>query len=143
MARRKSKNESALIALIIIMGLPIWIVSKITDNIGAGAFITCIVVVLAAVIFYFIRKRAARLAYLRAKYGDDNIVRRIMERKLWQGQTMDQLLDSIGRPPSIDSNLLKTRKREVWKYQPSGKGRYRTRVTLDDDVVVEIKTLGS
>ena len=141
MARRKN-NESALIALVIIVGLSIWIVSKITDNIGTGAFITCIAVVLVAVIFYFIRKRAVRLAYLRAKYGNETIVRRIMERKLWQGQTIDQLLDSVGRPLSIDTNLLKTRKREVWKYQPSGKGRYRTRVTLDDDVVVEIKTLG-
>lgn len=143
MARRKSKNESALIALAIIVGLPIWAISKITDSIGTGAFITSIIVIVAAIIFYFIGKRAKRLAYLRAKYGDEAIVERIMGRKLWQGQTVEQLLDSVGRPPSIDSNLLKTRKREVWKYHPSGKGRYRTRVTLDDDVVVEIKMLGN
>ena len=143
MARRKNKNESALLALLIIVGLPVWIVSKITYSIGTGAFIACIVVMLVAVIFYFIRKRSARLAYLRAKYGDETIVQRIMDQKLWQGQTVEQLLDSVGRPPSIDGNLLKTRKREVWKYQPSGKGRYRTRVTLDDDVVVEIKMLGN
>jgi hypothetical protein len=66
-----------------------------------------------------------------------------MRRKLWQGQTVEQLLDSVGRPSSLDNNLLKTRKREVWKYQPNGKGRYLTRVTLDNDVVVEIKTLGN
>jgi hypothetical protein len=143
MARRKSKNESALITLAIIVGLPLWAISKITDSIGAGAFITSIIVIITAIIFYFIRKRAKRLAYLRAKYSDEAVVQRIMGRKLWQGQTTEQLLDSVGRPPSIDSNLLKTRKREVWKYHPSGKGRYRTRVTLDDDVVVEIKMLGN
>ncbi|MHB1793635.1 MAG: hypothetical protein ACYCPO_01600 [Acidobacteriaceae bacterium] len=142
MARRKSKNESALIALAIIVGLPIWIISKITNSIGAGAFIAVVVVIVVAIILYFIRKRAGRLAYLRAKYEDEAIVQRIIGWQLWQGQTMEQLLDSVGRPPSIDSNLLKTRKREVWKYHPSGKGRYRTRVTLDDDVVVEIKMHG-
>jgi uncharacterized membrane protein len=143
MARRKNKNESALIVLAIIVGLPIWIISKITDSIGTGAFVACLVAVLAAVIFYFVQKRAARLAYLRTKYGDETIVQSIMAQKLWQGQSMEQLLDSQGKPQSIDCNLLKTRKREVWKYQPSGKGRYRLRVTLDDDVVVEIKTLGN
>jgi hypothetical protein len=143
MARRKSKNESALIALAIIVVFTLWIISKISESIGTGAFITCFVVMLAAIIFYFAQKRAARLAYLRSKYRDETIVQRIMGRKLWQGQTMEQLIDSIGRPPSIDSNLLKTRKREIWKYQPSGKERYRVRITLDDDVVVEIKTLGT
>ena len=143
MSRRKNQNESALIVLAIIVGMPIWIISKITDSIGAGAFTAGVAVIVATIIFYFIRKRAARLAYLRAKYGDEALVQRIMRRSLWRGQTMEQLLDSIGPPASMDSNLLKTRKREVWKYHPSGKGRYRTRVTLDDDLVVEIKMLGN
>jgi hypothetical protein len=143
MARRKNKNESALIAIAIIVGSPLWIISEITNSIGTGAFIVCVTVTLAAVIFYFMKKRAARLAYLRAKYGDETTVKKIVDRRAWPGQTMEQLLDSWGRPPSIDTNLLKTRKREVWKFQPSGKGRYRMRVTLDDDVVIEIKTLGN
>lgn len=136
MARWKSKNESALIALAIIVGLPIWIISKITDSIGAGAFAVIIVVILAAFVFYLIQKRAARLAYLRTKYGDEIIVQKIMQRRFWQGQTMEQLQDSLGNPVSKDNGLLKTRKREVWKYQPSGRNRYRLRITLDNDVVV-------
>ena len=122
MARRMNKNESALIAVAIIVGLPIWIISKITDSIGIGAFIACVVVILAAIIWYFIKKRSARIAYLRGKYNDENIVQMIVGRKLWQGQTVEQLQDSVGRPTSIDTNLLKTRKREVWKYQPNVKG---------------------
>lgn len=80
MARRKNMNESALIAIAVIVGLPPWIISKITDSIGTGAFIVCIVVVLAAIIFYFIKKRASRFAYLRAKYVDE-----VSSNKLWTG----------------------------------------------------------
>jgi hypothetical protein len=136
MARRKSKNELTLIALAVIVGLPIWIISKITDSIGAGTFAVIILVILAALVFYLVRKRAARLAYLRMKYGDEIIVQKIMRRRFWQGQTMEQLQDSLGRPASKDNGLLKTRKREVWKYQSSGMNRYRLRITLEDDVVV-------
>ena len=30
-----------------------------------------------------------------------------------------------------------TRKREVWKYKPTGRNRYGLRITLDNNVVVE------
>lgn len=143
MARRMNKSESALIGIAVLVGLPIWVISKVTESVGASTLIAGLVVIVAAIIFYFVRKRTTRLAYLRDKYKDETIVQAIMSRRLWQGQTMEQLLDSAGHPSSKDCNLLKTRKREVWKYQPSGKGRYRLRVTLDDDVVIEIKTLGN
>jgi hypothetical protein len=136
MARRNSKNESALIVLVVIIGVPIWIISKITDSIGAGALALIVLVGLGAVLFYLIRKRTARLSYLRMKYGDETVVQKIMQRRFWQGQTIEQLQDSLGHPASKDNGLLKTRKREVWKYQPSGRNRYRLRITLDDDVVV-------
>jgi hypothetical protein len=89
-----------------------------------------------AIITYFVLKRANRLAYLRAKYGDETVVQNIMHGKFWQGQSVAQLHDSLGPPTSVDNNRLKTRKREVWKYQPSGVNRYRLRITLDNDVVV-------
>ena len=136
MARRKSKNDAALIGLAILIGIPIFIVSKITDTIGGTALVIGMGLIIAAIVFYFVQKRANRLAYLRAKYGDENIVQRIMRRNYWQGQTAEQLRDSLGNPSAVDKNLLKTRKREVWKYQPAGVNRYRLRITLDDDVVV-------
>jgi hypothetical protein len=135
MARRKSKNDAALIGVLLLIGIPIWIVSRITDSIGSTAAIIAVVLIIAGVVFYFVQKRAARLAYLRAKYGNESIVQRIMRRNYWQGQTAEQLRDSLGNPSAVDKNLLKTRKREVWKYQPAGVNRYRLRITLDDDVV--------
>ena len=136
MARRNSKNDVAVIGVLLLIGIPIWIVSRITDTIGATAAVVSVVLVIGTIVFYFVQKRAARLAFLRAKYGDENIVQRIMRRNYWQGQTADQLRDSLGNPSAVDKNLLKTRKREVWKYQPTGVNRFRLRITLDDDVVV-------
>ena len=39
-----------------------------------------------------------RRAELLTKYGSAEIVRRIMDRMFWEGQTLEQLIDSIGRP---------------------------------------------
>jgi thiol:disulfide interchange protein len=136
MARRNGMDGATLIALVVLFALPLWLLSKVVDSIGGAASGVGVVLILALIVFYFIRKRAARLAYLRSKYGDEAIVQGIMRRTFWQGQTMEQLQDSLGAPPSVDNNLLKTKKREVWKYQPNGVNRYRLRITLDNDVVV-------
>lgn len=57
---------------------------------------------------------------------------------MWQGETAQMLTDSLGNPPNVDRKLMATRKREVWKYNPIGRGRYALRVTLDNDVVIQI-----
>jgi DUF971 family protein len=77
-----------------------------------------------------------RRKWLLAKYADAMIVEAIMRRKIWQGQSSEQLVDSRGRPVDVDEKVMKTRKREVWKYQQTGRGRFALRITLDDDVVV-------
>lgn len=141
MARRKNIGAASLLPLILIV-FAIWFIVKVAENIEVGIFLGCLVLVGAGMIFFVFHTRKVRLDYLRGKYGDESIVQRIRAKQLWQGQTMEQLIDSIGGPSSVDSNLLKTRKREVWKYHPIGKGRYRTRITLDNDVVTEIKILG-
>ncbi len=88
MARRKSKNDAALICIALLIGIPAFIVIKISDAIGAPALIIGVLALLTAVVAYFVRKRANRLAYLRAKYGDETIVQNIMHRKFWPGQTI-------------------------------------------------------
>jgi hypothetical protein len=35
----------------------------------------------------------------------------------------------------VDRKLLKTMKREIWKYNPRGVNRYGLRITLDNDIV--------
>ena len=59
-----------------------------------------------------------------------------MNSEFWVGQTAQQLRESIGDPVDIDQKVLKTKKKEVWKYFPQGKRRYGLRITLENDEVV-------
>jgi len=82
------------------------------------------------------RQRNERFAYLWAKYRDGRLVHALMSEQFWEGQTASLLKDSLGPPAAIDNIQMKSRKREIWKYQPNGINRYLLRITLDDDVVV-------
>jgi len=136
MARRKNKANDALIGVLVLLGGAAWIGTTIKQSIGTTGSVACVLGLPILIWIFVARKKAARLNYLQSKYADEVIVQNIMQRKFWSGQTGEQLLDSLGAPAAIDNNLLKTRKREIWKYQPSGTNRYRLRITLDDDVVV-------
>lgn len=69
------------------------------------------------------------------KYGDAACVDRIRKGVPWKGQTVGQLLDSLGKPSAKDEKSTKTINRTVWKYHPSGSNRYRLRVTVEDGLV--------
>ena len=98
-------------------------------------FIALIVGVVALVIILKIAAKKRKFEHLMSKYGDPTIVDHILNHRYWQGQTAEQLLDSLGSPHGIDRKLLKTIKREVWKYNPRGVNRYGLRITLDNDAV--------
>ena len=101
-----------------------------------GAFI--ILIALSSIITGWLnrRRRRARKKYLMQKYGDENTVNLIMNRQLWQGQTGDQLIDSIGLPRDVDSSVLKSKTKETWKYHMIRKNQYRLKIKLENDIVV-------
>lgn len=74
-------------------------------------------------------------AYLRSRYPEQTVQRMLQER-VWQGQTVQELADSLGAPAAVDRKMLATRTREIWKFYPNGVNRYRLRVTLDDNIVI-------
>ena len=86
--------------------------------------------------------RTARRAILLEKYGDQDIVNRIMEEEVWQGMSREQLIDSRGLPADIDTDVNAKRTRQIYKYDQSGADRFRRRVTLDDGVVVGFQERG-
>lgn len=79
---------------------------------------------------------AVRLSYLLEKYGDTQLVSRIMSGTIWEAMTSDQLFDSAGQPEAVDQKYLKNKSREVWKYGHLGANRYGLRVTLENGTVV-------
>lgn len=108
------------------------------DTVGPVLPVVAIALVIVGVVWFKYSQKQKRLEYLRDKYGDEATVDRIMRRILWQGETAQMLVDSLGDPVNVDRKVMATRKREVWKYNQTGRGRYALRVTLDNDVVIEI-----
>ena len=132
MARRSSKVGGTLIGLLIVVGIPIYIGSKVLQ--ATGWIMPIVIIAAIALLFVLIKyiQKQNRLAYLRGKYHDEEIVQRIYEGYFWEGQTVEQLQDSLGPPSAIDNKLLKKMTREVWKYHPSGTNRYRLRITVEN-----------
>jgi hypothetical protein len=131
-----TKAESGALGLLLILGLIGLGISKIFETLGFAFPIVACAAVVVAVIWLNINQRKRRLEYLRNKYGNEEIVRMIVQRRFWQGQTSEQLTDSLGNPVSVDQKILKSKTREVWKYNRQGSNRYGLRITLDDGIVV-------
>jgi hypothetical protein len=79
---------------------------------------------------------AQRRVRLIAKYRDAEAVEMIMQKRIWEGMTVPQLLDAWGKPAAIDEKVLKTKTTQVYKYNRFGKNRFHDRVKVDDGVVV-------
>ncbi|TYC59699.1 DUF2845 domain-containing protein [Zoogloea oleivorans] len=83
------------------------------------------------------RKRYDKWAQsLHEKYGDAKVVEGILNKEFWKGMTKEQLNDSLGEPSAVDVQALKTKHKEIWKYQEVKKGQYALRITLDNHEVV-------
>jgi hypothetical protein len=70
------------------------------------------------------------------KYQSEHIAGMIMARKIWQGMTSEQLVDSWGYPEDLDEKIYKTKTKETWKYGRNGKNRYRQRVYVENNKIV-------
>lgn len=137
MSKRMTKKERDTLGLLVILGLIGWGVTKILQTTGfIILLILCIVAICAFALFKQSQKNR-RIEYFRRKYADETVVQQLMQRKYWRGQTRDQLIDSRGEPEKKENKMLKTIKREVWKYDRRGINRYGLRITLDNDIVVE------
>ena len=138
MSRQKNSIDSGTMGLLIIVGI-LWAVgTAIVNALRSPDGWVLIAIVAGAIILIIMLKAAARkrkLEYLMGKYGDETIVANIYHHRFWRGQTAEQLSDSLGQPHAKDDKLLKTIKREVWKYNRTGVNRYGLRVTLDNDIV--------
>jgi hypothetical protein len=75
--------------------------------------------------------------YVRAKYGDTFLGRRILNRGFWTGQSAAELRDSLGSPTDIEESILDNRPKEIWRYATHVHNRSELRFTLEKDVVLE------
>ena len=80
--------------------------------------------------------RKAREDRIYQKYGHNEIAERIIKGTIWVGETSEQLMDSLGNPIDIDESVLKTKKKEVWKYCQKSANRFGYRIKLENSIVV-------
>ena len=131
-----TKGEFQLIIWLIVIGLPIYAIFKIGEYVGWTALIVGIIVVAGLIIWSKVASQKKRREELMVKYEDTDLVDNLIKKTFWQGQTSEQLLDSLGHPADIDEKILKTKKKEVWKYNHISGNRYSLRITLENDVVI-------
>jgi len=100
--------------------------------------VAVLLLLVAAGVLVFVARGLAknsRYAKLMAKYGDEKLVHALVTQTIWQGMTIDQLKDSWGEPVAIEQKVMKTKVREIYKYKPLGKNRFRDKVTLEDGII--------
>lgn len=136
MAKRMTKAEMNAYFWLFVIGVPIYGLTMFGETFGWLPLVFTVLSVFALISIYKISKAKQRRAALMEKYDDEELVDDLMNQSFWQGQTAEQLVDSLGKPHDIDQKVLKTKKKEVWKYEHQGGNRYGLRITLDNDHVV-------
>jgi hypothetical protein len=82
------------------------------------------------------KRRQERFRALTERFGSEEIAQDIMVQKFWTGQTEEMLSESLGPPVAVDKQVLKTKRKEVWKYGEARKNQFSLRITLENGRVV-------
>jgi len=138
MVRRCSKDNAAALLLLIVVAIIAYAIQGaeiLNDAVGTPVLIGAPIAVLVIWILVRALNRSARRAALLARYGDKDVVEQIMRREFWQGQTSEQLTDSLGPPVEMDEHVLRKCVRRTWKHHQTGQNRFRLRITLENDIV--------
>ena len=139
-----TKKETEGIIYLALIGGVVWLAVKSNEALGGIGNVVIIGIVIAAIVIFIKilswgnekKAKAERRKKLMQKYNNEDIVNNIMSQIIWQGQTANQIIESLGQAEDVDQKVLKTKKKEIWKYGFEGGNRYRLRITLENDVVV-------
>jgi len=96
-------------------------------------WIILIVIAIFIIAYYSDKIKRERLM---KKYKDPELVEKLMQGLFWIGQTKRELTDSLGKPLDINEQVLKTKTKEIWKYNKTGNNRYALKITLENSEVV-------
>ena len=121
---KMTKIQKEVLATLLFIALIITAVIKFFENVGLLPLIIVICACVVAFLLYRAIKKKKRVRYLEQKYVNKRKVEKIINGDIWQGETAEQLVDSIGNPDVIDDTLLKTQKKVVWKYGRRGAKSY-------------------
>ncbi len=136
------KSSPGPLAYLIVIGLLVAAVSAFSEAIGltvpqlglvgVGVFVLAISIS-TAVQAAKVRRRRNELM---AKYGDDELVAKLMGRTIWKGMEAPMVYDCLGPPLAVDRQVLKTKTKETWKYKQTGQNKYGLHIVLEQGEVV-------
>lgn len=110
-----------------------------TNNPFNGLDLTPLILSAICAVLLFVGLRVVRASRrkrrLTSEYGAE-VAEMIIARRVWQGMTARQLIESWGSPADIGREIIRTKTKETWKYGRTGKNRYSDRVYLENGVVI-------
>ena len=133
---KTTKLQKESLATLVFIAVIITAIIKFFENVG---FLLLIIVIAACVVAFLAHKtirKNRRSTYLKQKYVNSRIVRRILNGVVWQGETAAQLEDSLGKPEAVDNKHSQSLKKEIWKYGRRGGSRYNLIIEMENGVVV-------
>ena len=107
-----------------------------------GVFIIVAIIIIAIVVSSHAKQVAikerikVRKERIYEKYGCTEIADRIINKTIWVGESTDQLLDSLDKPIDIDENVLKTKRKEIWKYYQKSTNRFGLKIMIENGLIV-------
>ena len=104
MARRMTKAESGAIGGLIVIGLPIYGLYKFGEEVGWGSIAAGTTAAIIGLLLLRAALKSVRRRRLMEKYADEKVVSWIMNHSFWQGQTAEQLRESLGNPVDVDAD---------------------------------------
>jgi hypothetical protein len=82
------------------------------------------------------QQRLERRNLLAAKYAESPFKDDILNGNVRVGMTVDELIDSWGRPVAIDERVLKTKVVHTYKYAQISTRSFRQKVKVENGIVV-------
>lgn len=130
------KSESKALIVLGIIAAPFVGITKLVESIGWVIPVFSIVIIVVGYFWHQHNKKEQRLQQLRERYNDEELVQKIFNGYFWEGQPEDQLIDSLGQPVEVDRKVLKTKIKEIWKYNHLGANRFGLRITVENGYVI-------
>lgn len=135
------KGSDAGFGILLVLGAIIAAVSAAYEWAKSNVLLVGLVVIVLAlflVLHYHLKRkrREERFRTLVERFGSEEIAGDIMDQKFWIGQSSEMLMESLGAPAAIDKQIMKTKRKEVWKYRQVRRNQFALRITLANDRVV-------
>ncbi|MCQ8103460.1 hypothetical protein NP590_05010 [Methylomonas sp. SURF-2] len=132
-----AKKSSGGIGLMIVVGLCVAAYKWTQENMDTVLIVGGSMLLIYILLWSHKRKKhAAWMKHLYDKYKDAEVVDGILNSMFWKGMTEEQLIDSLGSPDAIDTQVLKTKRKEIWKYNEVRKGQFATKITVENHKVI-------